>query len=86
MTYTTMNTAAKMDIKPAQVSHATLWNVRTLAAAMTTTVARKDHHTVQAAWVERALRPMDTPRMPEPVQRTYLNIQISTIVPNPAYG
>lgn len=60
----------KMEAKPAQVSQATFSNLRTDAAAQMTQVARKAHQLVQAAWVERALRPVETPMMPEPEQRT----------------
>lgn len=62
----------KIDENPAHVSQPMEWNFRTLAQMATTTVAMNDHQTVQAAWVERALRPVETPRIPEPVQRMYL--------------
>lgn len=68
--YTTMKTAIKIDENPAHVSHPIEWNLRTLAQPATTIVAIKDHQTVQVACVESALRPVETPRMPEPVQRT----------------
>jgi len=70
-TYTTMKTAMKMERKPAQVSQPIFWNLRMEAQAVTTTVARNDHQTVQAACSESALRPMETPRIPEPLQRIY---------------
>ena len=65
-----MNTAINMDRNPTQVSQPRVWNLRTLAAAVTTTVARNDHQTVQAAWSERAFRAIPTPRIPEPAART----------------
>lgn len=74
-----MKTAMKIEKNPAHVSQPMEWNLRTLAQAATTMVARNDHHTVQAACVERALRPVETPRMPDPVQRIYLIELISIL-------
>ena len=67
---TTMKTARKMEMKPAQVSQPIWWNLRAEAQVTTRMVATKENQTVQAPWVERALRAMETPRIPEPVQRT----------------
>jgi hypothetical protein len=72
MTYTTIRTATKIDAHPAQVAHPRLWKVRMLATEAVTTVARKDHQTVQAAWVDSVLMPMDTPRIPDPETSTKL--------------
>jgi len=69
-TYTTMKTATKMETKPAHVSQPIEWNFRILAQKATTTVAINDHQTVQAACVDRAFRPVETPKIPDPVQRT----------------
>jgi hypothetical protein len=71
-TYTTIKTATKIDAHPAQVAHPRLWKVRMLATEAVTTVARKDHQTVQAAWVDSVLMPMDTPRIPDPETSTKL--------------
>ena len=68
---TTMKTATKMLVKPAHVSQPIWWNFRTDAVAVITIVPMNDHQTVHAACVESALRPTDTPRIPEPAQRTY---------------
>jgi hypothetical protein len=65
-----MKTAMKMDTKPAQVSQPIWWSFRTEAQAITTMAATKENHTVHVACVERALRPIETPRIPEPAQRT----------------
>lgn len=59
-----------MEAKPAQVSQATFSNLRTEAARMMAAVAVRAKWVVHRAWVERALRPVATPMMPEPVQRT----------------
>jgi hypothetical protein len=65
-----MKTAVKMEANPIQVSQPIWWNLRTEAARATKTVATRVHQTVHAAWWERALIPMDTPTIPEPVRRT----------------
>jgi hypothetical protein len=87
---TTIKTAVKMDTKPAQVRMPMLWNFRTDAVAATTTVAIKDHQTVHAACVDKALRPIDTPRIPDPAQRIYAiknkapTSSLSTVPPSTA--
>lgn len=67
---TTMKTAVKMDMKPAQVSQPMLWNLRTDAQRATNTVATKLNHTVQAPCVDKALKAIETPKIPAPAQRT----------------
>jgi hypothetical protein len=60
----------KMLANPTQVSQPIVWNLRTDAVAATKKVARNPHQTLQAACVDSALMPIETPRIPDPVQRT----------------
>lgn len=71
-TYTTMNTALKMDTNPTQVGQPRVWNLRMLATLAAIMVAKNDHQTLHAACIERALIAIETPRIPPPVQRIQL--------------
>ena len=65
-----MRTATKTEMKPAKVSQLSLANLRTLAQAATRMADTNPNQTVQAPWLEKVLKAMVTPRIPEPVQRT----------------
>lgn len=69
----------KIEATPAHVIQPILWNVLILASAMTATVAKNDHHTEQAACSERALMAIETPRIPDPLTKTKLPMDISKL-------
>lgn len=52
-------------------SHPIFSNLRTLAQATTSTKDNNVHHTVHAAWLERALKHTERPTMPDPAHITY---------------
>lgn len=55
---------------PANVSHPSSWNLRIDAQIATMMALTKENQTVHAPWLEKVLRAIDTPNIPDPEHRT----------------
>ena len=68
-----------MEAEPIQVIQPRLWNFGRLAPRATAMKVMNDHHTVQAAWSERAFKPVATPRILVPTARIQLQRTFSSV-------
>lgn len=71
-TYTTINTAVKIDAKPIQVRMASFPSVRILAASAVRMAATKVQTTVHTLPLARTLNPCASPMNPEPVAKLWM--------------